>query len=97
MTATSRLKSKVRRPIVRINSTPLDVLQRNRLVDESRLIHNCARPDEALHLLIDPPHVEVHPGDDDAVLEPEGDELAGVAVAAVDDLGALREGAVARV
>ena len=55
-------------------------------IDELRGRDRSAGANQRLHVLVDVPHVDVHPGDDALVRQPEGDELTAGRVAAEDDL-----------
>src|SRR4051794_6695768 len=61
------------------------VFDRDRWVSEAFRIDDSARADELLDRLGDIPDVGVHAGDDAAVPDPEGDELAIAQAAANDD------------
>src|SRR5512146_1284297 len=64
----------------------LDFGEGGRGVREAGGVYLAGGTDEGLDLGCDIPDVDVHARDDAAVVEPEGDELEGVAVAAIYDL-----------
>src|SRR6185437_9576992 len=59
-------------------------------------VYRAGGADQGLDVVVDVPHIDVHAGDHDAAGEPEGDELPGGRVAAVEDLVVAARGRQAR-
>ena len=73
------------------------ILERDIRIGEATDVNRAGGSDQFLDVLVDVPDVHVHAGDHAIVGDPEGDEFAGVDVAAVDDAGAQRERHISRV
>src|ERR1700746_3973593 len=81
---------------MRLSAGGLEVGEGDVGVGEAGGVYRAGGADQGLDVVVDVPDVDVHAGDHGAAGEPEGDELQGGSVAAVEDLVVAARGGQAR-